>query len=101
MTDARRPLAKLMIATALLCSCGPERTGEIVVPAGLDDVRVVAYDVVVQPARSDANTALQTVDIGYYHIGDQRVHHLTDQQVWSYNTATRLWHLSSNVPHFH
>lgn len=70
------------------------------IPDGLEQVRIVSYEVKGPPAMLDEATAAQTVEIGYYHEDTQRVKSLLDRQLWRYDPQLELWRLQSEVPDF-
>jgi len=78
----------------------PEDAVRDEIPADLDQVRVVSYEVQVLPAMLDENTAVQTVAIGYIRQDEQAVRKILDRQTWAYDGEKRLWHLGSQVPEF-
>ena len=78
----------------------PEEAASDTIPADLDQVRVVSYQVQVAPAMLDEDTAVQAVEIGYIRQDEQTVRKVLDRQTWVYDGEKRLWHLASPVLEF-
>ena len=78
----------------------PEEVARNGIPDGLDQIRIVSYQVKAAPAMLDDVTAAQTVEISYYHQDTQRVKTLLDRQLWNFDTEAKLWRLSSEIPEF-
>lgn len=78
----------------------PEAVGKNGMPDGLEQVRVVSYEIKLPPAMLNDVTASQTVEIGYYHQDTQRVKTLLDRQLWKYDKQAGGWRLASEIPQF-
>ena len=78
----------------------PEEVARNGIPDGLDQIRIVSYQVKAAPAMLDDVTAAQTVEISYYHQDTQRVKSLLDRQLWNFDTEAKLWRLGSEIPEF-
>jgi len=78
----------------------PEEVARSGIPDGLDQIRIVSYQVKAAPAMLDDVTAAQTVEIGYYHQDTQRLRTLLDRQLWNYVIELKLWRLGSEIPEF-
>ncbi len=70
------------------------------IPDGLDQTHIVSYQVKAAPAMLDDVTAVQTVEIGFYHEDTQRLKTLLDRQFWNYDAELKLWRLGSEIPEF-
>jgi hypothetical protein len=75
------------------------RTG---IAQGLDNVRVISYEVVRPPLMTDETQtrAEQVVRIGYVLRDEQVVRSLSDRQDWRYDPQTERWWLFSDMPAF-
>ena len=70
-------------------------------PDGLDNVRVMAYDVVVAPSQVTEERWTQTVAIEYVKTDQQVVKTLVDDQVWELSPVTGNWYRVNPIPLFH
>ena len=67
---------------------------------GLENVRVTAYDVAGEPARTAADTWEQTVFLQYVRKDRQIVQRVTDHQVWRTRDDGDTWRLTTPHPEF-
>ena len=78
----------------------PTVTKDIQVPPGLEEVRVVSYDVVGSVQQTSESTATQNVRIGYYRVGQPSLRTIMDRQTWTYDPEAKTWYLGSDIPSF-
>ncbi|MCB1761576.1 MAG: hypothetical protein KDI27_00350 [Gammaproteobacteria bacterium] len=67
-------------------------------PAGLDNVRVTGYEVIQPPAPVSDGVVAQTVRISYVLEDRQIERNLLDQQLWEYQTESRIWYRINPIP---
>lgn len=78
-----------------------EPSDTVVVPDGLDNVRVMSYEVVSEPSQVDEERWTQTVAIEYVISDQQVVKSLVDNQLWELSPITGNWYRANPIPNFY
>ena len=76
----------------------PELKERTTIPAGLENIKVTDYEVLVPPS-IDGEKAQQRVRVRYIHQDRQVVRSLMDHQLWT-NHSEKGWVRSNPIPFF-
>lgn len=76
----------------------PELNEDVVIPAGLDNIRVTGYDLLGGPSKLSEDRVTQTVRIDYVLQDSQVVRSLADKQIWQWNDEIGDWQRANPVP---
>ena len=79
----------------------PEIARQVVLPKGLENIRVTQYRVIKPPTFGSKTTATQTVAISYILIDRQVEHTLIDNQIWQRESEQAVeWYRVNPIPEF-
>lgn len=78
----------------------PPDDGIMEIPLGLDNVRVVDYEITVPPSKLKNGRVLQSALITYVKRDEQRTKKILDNQVWKLNVEKNTWFRINPIPLF-
>ena len=73
---------------------------QVQVPAGLENIRVTAYETVNAAAPESEGRWSHTVSIQYLHRDRQQVKTLIDRQIWIKDAEGEFWYRDNPIPAF-
>lgn len=78
----------------------PEEGGYVDIPVGLDNIRVVDYEVTVPASKLGERKTLQSALITYVKKDEQVIKKMLDNQIWEQEKEGAPWFRTNPIPKF-